>query len=303
MDERRLQVFRAVAELRNFSRAAEVLHMSQPAVSQQIQALEEHYGVRLLDRTSKAVQLTAAGRALYAQIIPLLQQFAEVQRAVVRAAGSLSGPLTVGASLTIGQYVLPQVLAAFERQHPEVRVRLHIQNTEVVAFRVRDSELDMGFVEGPVTGSDLHEEPFLDDELVLIAPANHHWRERRTIAPSELYSERLIVRERGSGTREVMENGLRAAGINVADLTIATELGGTEAIKGAVEAGMGVAIISQWTLRKELRLGTLLARRLRKHPIKRTFRVIYPHGHTLVPAAAALLDFLRSAEAQGILQG
>lgn len=302
MDERRLQMFRAVADLRNFSRAAEVLHISQPTLSQQIQGLEQYFGARLFDRTSKSVELTPAGRALYAHVGTLLQQFAEMKRAVVQAAGVVSGPLTIGASLTIGQYVLPRALAAFRRSYPSVEVRLQIHNTERVANQVLEGALDMGLVEGPVFSPDLIQESFLEDELVVIAPRSHPWREKSTISAQDLKAEWLVLREQGSGTRYVMEEHLQAAGIRPEELRVATELAGTEAIKGAVEAGMGVAVISHWTVRKELRLGTLIARRIRKLPIKRTFRAVYPRGRTLVPAASALLQLLKSGELIDLLQ-
>lgn len=296
VDERRLQIFWAVAEQRNFSRAAELLHMAQPTVSQQIQGLEDSLGVRLFDRTSKSVALTAAGRALYDRTGPLLQQFAEVKRAVIQAAGLVSGTLTVGASMTVGQYVLPRVIASLVRDYPQVEVTLLIQNTEQIAHQVATGVLDLGLVEGPVPGADLIQETFLEDELVFIAPANHPWKNKVTISFAELKQEPLILRERGSGTRQVLEEHLRSAGLRLEELRVITEMAGPETIKGAVEAGMGVAPISAWTIQKELRLGTLLFRTLRKLPMKRTFRAIYPRGRTLVPAALAMLEKLHSLQ-------
>jgi len=296
VDERRLQIFRAVAEQRNFSRAADLLHMAQPTVSQQIQGLEEILGVRLFDRTSKSVALTAAGRALFAHVGPLLQQFAEVKRAVVQAAGIVSGTLTIGASMTIGQYVLPRVIAAYSQDHPSVEVRLQIQNTEQVAHQVGVGSLDLGLVEGPIQGAELIQETFLEDELVFIAPANHRWQNKATISLVDLKEESLIVREKGSGTRQVLEERLQSAGVRLDEFRIATVMAGTETIKGAVEAGMGVAPISEWAIQKELRLGSLLVRTIRKLPMKRTFRAIYPRGRTLVPAASAFLQKVQSPE-------
>ncbi len=301
MDQRRLQIFWAVAEQRNFSRAAELLHMAQPTVSQQVQGLEEFFGVRLFDRTSKSVALTAAGRALYAHVGPLLQQLAEIKRSVIQAAGVVGGTLTLGASMTIGQYVLPRVIAAFANEYPSVEVRLQIQNTEQVAHRVAVGALDLGLVEGPVSGADLIQETFLEDDLVFIAPANHRWHSKATIALADLKEEPLILREKGSGTRQVMEEHLTSAGIRLEEFRIVTEMAGTETIKGAVEAGMGVAPISRWTIQKELRLGSLLFRTVRRLPMRRTFRAIYPRGRTLVPSAAAFVQKLQSSETRILL--
>ncbi len=296
MDERRLTIFRTVADLRNFSRAAEVLHLSQPTVSQQIQGLEEQLGAKLLDRTSKAVELTAAGRELFARVGPLLEQFAETRRAVMQAVGTVSGPLTVGASLTIGEYVLPQVLSVFAREYPRVELKLQIANTEQICNKVAAGSLDVGLVEGRVESPELHQERFLEDEVLFVAPAGHPWSDRRSLGPTDLRSERWILRELGSGTRQVLEEHLAAVGIDLQDIKIASELASTEAIKGAVEAGMGVSALSEWTVRKELRLGTLVARGPQSHPMKRAFHAVYPRRRTLVPAAAALLRLLQWAK-------
>lgn len=294
MDERRLMIFRAVAEQRNFTRAAESLHLSQPTVSQQVQALEEEMSVRLFDRTSKSVDLTPAGHALYARTGALLQQFAELKRAVLEAAGAVSGTLVLGASLTIGEYLLPRAIALFGQEYPLVEVKLHIQNTEQIVHRLMEGSFDLGLVEGPLDVPELVQETFLEDELLVIAPVNHPWREKPLITPADLKAERLILREPGSGTRQYMEEYLRAAGIKPGDLQATTVLSGMESIKGAVEAGMGISVLSEWTIRKELRLGTLLARRLGNLPMKRSLRVVRPSGHSLIPAAKAFLRVLQS---------
>lgn len=296
VDERRLNIFRVVAEQRSFSRAAALLHLSQPTVSQQIQALEAHYGVRLFDRSSKYVALTAAGRALYTQVEALLREYAEARRAVLQAAGAVSGPLTLGASQTIGEYILPRAIAAFQGDHPKVKVRLQIQNTEQIESLMLGGRLDMGLVEGPVSSSELTQVNFSVDHLVVITPPNHPWREKAAISLADLKGERLVIREAGSGTRRVMEAALLAAGTRLEEFDVMTELAGMEAIKGAVEAGMGVACLSHWVIRKELRLGTLLSFTIRGVPMQRTLRVVYPSGHSLVPAAAAFLRLLQSPE-------
>lgn len=295
MDERRLRIFQCVAELCNFSRAAEVLHLSQPSVSQQIQGLEEYFGVRLFDRTSKTVQLTAAGRTLYAQVEPLLQQHAEVRRAVAGAAGVVSGRLVVGASLTIGEYVLPRAIQPFVLHYPDVDLHVQIENTEQIAHLVSSGALDLGLVEGPVTAGDLVQEAFLEDELIPIAPAGHPWQEKASISLADFLTEPLILREKGSGTRRVMEEALAAAGVNLDRLAVRMELAGTEAIKEAVEIGLGVSVISRWTIRKELRLGSLVAKEITDLPIKRRFWFLYPRGRSLLPAASALMEQLRSS--------
>jgi DNA-binding transcriptional LysR family regulator len=294
VDERRLQIFKTVAELNSFSRAAEMLHLAQPTVSQQVQALEEQVGARLLDRTNKSVSLTPAGRVMYAHALDLLRGFAEARRACVEAAGVIAGPLSIGASLTIGQYVLPRAVTALLQHHPGIQLNLAIHNTEQIAHLMLSGRLDIGLVEGPVDSSDLVEETLLEDELVWIAPTRHPWRQKDEITLDDLKAEPVLLREKGSGTRRVMEAHLREAGLPPEELDVVAEMDGIETIKGAVECGLGVAAVSRWTIRKELRLGTLLARTVRRVPMQRTFRAISPRGRTLLPAAAALLDVLRT---------
>lgn len=301
VDERRLGIFRTVAEQRSFSRAASLLYISQPTVSQQIQALEEHFGARLFDRNSKSVVLTAAGRALFERTEQLLREFTATRRAVLRAVGDITGVLTLGASQTNGEYILPSVLAAFRGDHPDVMVRLQIQNTERIEALLLAGRLDLALLEGPVTLAELTQVVFLVDELVVIAPGGHPWREKAVLSLADIQSERWIVREAGSGTRRVMEEALARAGIAWDQLNIVTEMEGMEAIKGAVEAGMGVSCLSRWAIRKELSLGALICRPVRGLPMQRTLRAVYPTGHTLVPAAAALLRQLKSPELLQIL--
>lgn len=294
MDEGLLRVFQAVVKFRNFSRAADVLHMAQPTVSQQIHRLETLLQARLFNRTSKSVTLTPAGRALNAHVGVLLEQFAEVRRSVIEAEGRITGPLTIGASMTIGQYVLPKPIADFIRNYPNVKVQVSIDNTEQIVQQVVMGAVDIGLVEGPVPNPDIIEETFLEDEVVFIAPAHHPWNAKTTLSVADLKNVPLIMREEGSGTRRILEERLQAASVPLESLQVITEMAGTEPIKGAVEAGMGVAAVSAWAIQKELRLGTLITRTLDGMSMKRTFRVIFRRGRTVIPAAQAFREQLQS---------
>lgn len=282
-----LHVFLAVAKWRNFSRAAESLHMAQPTVSQQIARLERQLDVRLFERTSKSVTLTAAGQALYEQARIILEQFAELKRAVIEAEGRIAGPLVLGASMTVGQYFLPSAITRFSLHYPDVQVRLHIANTQQIVARLEAGDIDLGLVEGSVEGTDLIEEAFADDEVVFIAAADHPWQNVSILSLHHLERQAWIVREEGSGTRKLFERHLRAANLAPDTLRIVAEMVGTEAVKGAVEAGMGVAAISRWAVRKEQQDGRLIVRTVANMPMRRTFRFILRPGRTLVPAAAA----------------
>lgn len=255
LENARLVVFRAVAQQLSFRKAAEELYLTQPAVSLQIKALEEDLGVQLFDRTGSRVALTQAGTLLlgYAQRVSALLAQAEQEMAAI--GGELSGQLALGASTTIAQYVLPRLLGEFLSEHPRVQPSLVSGNTERIVDAVVQREIALGFIEGPSRSKDVREEAFLADEIVLIVPAAHEWAERERIGTSELQTAQVLMRERGSGTRRVVEMALERHGVKPASLHVAMELDSTEAIKSAVEAGLGVGFISKWAIAKDARAG------------------------------------------------
>lgn len=251
----RLVVFRTVAEQLSFRKAAEELYLTQPAVSLQIKALEEDLGVQLFDRTGSRIALTEAGKTLlhYAEQVNTLLVRAEHE--VSSFSGEHAGHLALGASTTIAQYVLPRLLSEFRREHPRVQPTLISGNTERIVAAVAQQQIALGFIEGPAHSRDVRTEPFLVDELVLIVPASHEWAERASVACTEITSIPLLMRERGSGTRRVVEIALERLHVKRSALKIAMELDSTEAIKSAVEAGLGAGFVSRWALAKDARLG------------------------------------------------
>jgi LysR family transcriptional regulator, transcriptional activator of the cysJI operon len=256
LENARLVVFRAVAQHLSFRKAAEDLYLTQPAVSLQVKALEEDLGVQLFDRTGSRVALTAAGRVLlsYAERVNALLQQAE--REIAAIGGDLAGQLAIGASTTIAQYVLPRMLGEFRAQHPRVQLSLISGNTEHIVDAVVRHEISLGCIEGPSRSKDVREDPFLRDELVLIVPAAHEWAERTSVAAEELVSAPILMRERGSGTRHVVELALEQRRIRPSSLKVVMELDSTEAIKSAVEAGLGAGFVSKWAIAADARAGT-----------------------------------------------
>ncbi|HET9074008.1 MAG TPA: LysR family transcriptional regulator [Solirubrobacteraceae bacterium] len=295
MDERRLEVFTAVARELNFSRAALSLHLSQSAVSQQIAALEAELGGELFDRSRRRVRLTPAGAALLERANRLLSDFAEARRAVAAARGAVEGELRVVSSRTIGTYVLPRLLAALGRRHPALRLGIAIENSERVMQSLLAGQADVGYVEDLVPTAGIVLTELLRDELVVVAASSHRFAQMPEITVEDLAAEPLVVRESGSGTRRVSEEHLRAAGVRVQELRIAAELAGIEATKAAVESGLGVAILSHVTLAKELALGTLIVRRLTDVPIRRSFYAATLTRATELPAARELTAALRGS--------
>jgi DNA-binding transcriptional LysR family regulator len=253
----RLTVFRKVAEQLSFRKAAEELYLTQPAVSLQIKALEEELGVILLDRSGSRVGLTPAGAMLLEHAEKSARLLDEARHALAGFSGTQSGELNLGASTTIAQYVLPRLLSEFCREHPRVRPTLMSGNTEQIVTAVEGEKIALGFIEGPPRRRDLVLQPFLEDELVLLAPAAHAWAERGEIAPKDLTSAPLVMRERGSGTRHIIELALERHHIRRSSLNVVMELDSTEAIKSAVEAGFGAGFVSRWAIAKDVRLGSV----------------------------------------------
>lgn len=254
LDNFRMVVFRTVAEQLSFRKAAEELYLTQPAVSLQIKALEEDLGVQLFDRSGTRVKLTAAGKVLlgYAEQVNALLLQAEHEIAAL--SGEHAGKLALGASTTIAQYVLPRFLGDFCREHPRVYPTLISGNTEEIVEALEIQKIALGFIEGPSRSRNVKTEPFLKDELVLIASTAHEWAERVSVRCADLCGTPMLMRERGSGSRRVIELALERHGLKHGSLQIVMELNSTEAIKSAVEAGLGIGFVSRWAIAKDLRL-------------------------------------------------
>jgi LysR family transcriptional regulator, transcriptional activator of the cysJI operon len=250
----RLKVFRTVAEHLNFRKAAEHLFLTQPAVTQQIKALEDDIGLRLFDRSGNRVSLTPQGTLLLSYAKKLAALVSEAEQKLGARDGKVSGDLFLGASTTIAQYVLPRLLGAFLAEHPLVQFSLHSGNTEEIVQFLLDNKLSIGLIEGPARHRAIRTEHFMEDELVLItSPAYASAR----LSRDELVSSNFLMREQGSGSRRVVELALEKAGLKLKSFKKVMDLDSTEAIKSAVEAQLGIGFVSQWAIAKELELGAL----------------------------------------------
>ena len=292
MENFRLKVFRTVADNLNFRQAAEALYLTQPAVTLQIKALEEELGVPLFDRTENKVALTQAGRILlkYAKKVEALTAVARHELA--QLVGEEEGDLSAGASTTIAQYLLPRLIGEFRKSNPKIRLSLLGANTEKIVSGVLDGTLAIGLTEGPSLHRDIGEEPFVSDEIVVVVPSKHEWVGQH-VEVQQLCKAPLILREKGSGTRRVVEAALKAAGIQMKHTSVIMELDSTEAIKSAVEAGLGVGFVSCRALEKELKLDTLREVHITNLAIQRISSIIYPRGPEPSGAAGVFLRFLR----------
>lgn len=293
MNRNHLALFHAVARAGSISGAATAVRVSQPAVSKQIAELEDALGVRLLDRLPRGCQLTEAGRLLagYVHRWHALEQDAE--RAIEEYRGLKRGRLAIGASMTIGGYLLPPVMAEFHRRFPEIELQLEIANTQRIQQSLLEGSIELGLTEGPLDSEELESNVFFQDELVPIAPAGHPLLKQGRVAVREICREPFILREAGSGTRAVVERALRRKGLKVKPLL---SLASPEAIKNLVATGMGIAIVSRLIIALELQAGSLGIIPLKDMIIQRPLRLQRIRGRSQSPALAKFLAVLQPQE-------
>jgi DNA-binding transcriptional LysR family regulator len=290
MADRRLQVFHTVARLLSFTKAAETLHMTQPAVTFQIRQLEEHFNTRLFDRTHNKISLTVAGERVFQYAEKILSLYGEMDNQVRELTGDVSGILIIGASTTIAEYVLPLLLGEFKERHPGINLRLRVSNSIGVVHMVEDNSVDVGIVESPISNKNLVVEVCWPDKLVFICPPNHPLAKKATIRGQDLAGLPFVCREEGSGTREYIGEYLAKNDMTLHDLNVSLEVGNPEAVKSAVEAGLGVSIVSQATVVKELKLGTLAARPL-DPPLERPFSLVFQRQKFRLHAMDEFMNF------------
>jgi LysR family transcriptional regulator, transcriptional activator of the cysJI operon len=293
MADRRLQVFHTVAKQLSFTKAAELLFMTQPAVTFQVKQLEEHFNTRLFERSHGKISLTPAGELALTYAERILNLASEMDTRVGEMTGQVSGPLLIGASTTIAEYLLPRMLGEFKARYPQVQARLTVANSETIENKVADHTLDIGLIESPSHHPILHTVHCFDDELVLICAPTHSFAKLSEVSAAQLAEQPYVSRESGSGTREVVDVFFQQAGVPPEDLNIVMEMGSREAIKGAVEAGLGVAIVSSSTVVKELKLGDLVAVPL-KPRLLRQLSLVYADEKFRSKLLQAFLEFVET---------
>ncbi len=276
MGEFRIEVFLAVARLRSFTKAASELLISQPAISKQIKELEREYGVQLFARMNNRVTLTEEGEIFKCYAERIAQSYRELKWEMDQCAGRRSGRLSIGASTTAAQYILPQMIARFKDLNPEVEISLVTGNSEYIESLVANNVVSLGVVEGVTHKKEFQYRHLLHDELVLIRPTKGEFRDE--IGIEYLKSIPLVVRERGSGTLEVIDTRLKEFGVSLSQLNIVMRLGSSEAIKRYVLASSCYAIISVAAIVDELRAGTLSIVDIEGLKIERNFSFIQESG-------------------------
>jgi DNA-binding transcriptional LysR family regulator len=294
MEDHKLRVFCTVAETKSFSKASEIIHLTQPAVSLQIQALEEAYETKLFDRSGSTIALTPSGEILYRHAKQILSLFAEAEKEIGEVTRHVRGAISMGASTTIGNYLLPSVISDFKRKHPKIKINLRVGNTKRVVELLSAGNIDLGLVEGEVTKYKLVTEQLLADELAVIVPPFHPWAKKKEVSIVDIIKEPFILREEGSGTRQIIEKHFSERGISPQELAVTTILGSTEAIKEAVEKGVGVSIVSKWAVRKESRYGSVKFLKFKEGKIKRDFSLIFSKNTVTSHAIDEFLSYVRA---------
>jgi DNA-binding transcriptional LysR family regulator len=288
--DQHLAVFVKVVEKENFSKAAEKLHMTQPAVSQYIRTLEESIGTRLLERSNKYVRLNQAGEIVYHHAKEILALYTKMQSLVDDLTNKASGPLAIGASYTFGEYILPHIIARMQGEYPHISPSIKIQNTKEIIELVKMHQLDIGIIEGFFTEDTLNSEVVSEDNMFIVAPIGHHLlTEKREKRMSDLAEETWILREEGSGTREAAENLFLLSDFTPKKIL---EFGSTQLIKESVEAGLGISLLSHWAIKKELTNGYIGLIDVKGLPFKRNFSIL-THTSYQTKALTTFIETLR----------
>lgn len=293
MDIRRLKVFCKVFELKSFTKAAEALSISQPTVSEHIRALEKALGERLIDRLGRAVVPTPAGKVFYRYALSIIQMLEEATQALGQFKGRLAGRIILGASTIPGTYILPRFIGTFKTEHPAIRFTLRISDTAEIVQEVLETNLEAGLVGSKWNDRRLLLEEVFADELVLAVYPEHRWARKRKIALEELVDEPFILREKGSGTRMVMNRIMEDQGLDPSRLPIVAEMGSTEAVRQGIRFRIGVSILSNQAVAEDLRQGTLVLVEINNVRFFRPLYLIQRKNRQITPLCQAFLAYLR----------
>lgn len=295
MEDYKLKVFCTVAEVKSFSKASEIIHLTQPAVSAQIQVLEDFYGTKLFERTTNNVSLTPTGEILYKYAKDILSLYADAEKNICKLTGLLKGSIRIGASSTVGNYLLPAILFDFVKTcSPSMKVNLRVGNTKRIADLLNASHIDIGIVEGEIKSQKITVEKLYDDELCLLVPAGHHLAGFDAIPMESIVDEPLVVRDEDSGTRQNMEKLFFKYGLSLQAMKIHLMLESIEAIKEAVKNGMGIALESRIAVRKEEEAGTIKVLPIKGEKITRPVSIIYRKKGICSHVTDEFIEFVKS---------
>ncbi len=280
-----MKVFCAVAETKSFSKASRIIHLSQPAISLQVQALEELFETKLFYRSEGTVELTYSGKTFYREAKHILQHYASLEKQIGKITGMIRGDVTLGSSISLGDHVLPRLIIDFKKKHPKVKINMLVGNTKRIEDLLSAGLIDIGLVAGESSRTNMKTEPIVHDELILIVPRTHPLARKKVVSILEVAQEPFILREEGSGTRRRIDEYFARHGVSTRTMHIALILGSTESIKEAVEAGIGISIVSKWAVKKEVEDGRLRMLTPKEGRILRDLFIMLPnkiqHSHVI----------------------
>ncbi len=294
MEDHKLKVFCTVAETKSFSKTSEIIHLTQPAVSLQIQALEEIYETKLFDRSSGTINLTASGEILYKYSKEILGLYAKAEKDIGKITGLIKGSIKIGTGTTVGNYILPSVIVDFKKTHPKIKIHVIIGNTKRVVELLNSGVVDFAILGDAKPSGKLLVEPLVTDELFIIAPSFHPWAKKKVVSIVEMAKEPYVLREEGSATREIVERYFSDHGFSVNEMPVALILGSIGSVKEAVERGMGVSVVSKWAIRKEIKNGTLKMLVPKEGRILRKFSLVIQKNSVLTHAVDEFVSYLKA---------
>ncbi len=285
MEDHKLKVFCTVAETGSFSKTSEMIHLTQPAVSLQVQALEELYETKLFDRSSGSIKLTPSGEVLYRYAKEILAHYAKAEKEIGRITGLIKGSITIGTGTTFGNYILPSVIIDFKKIRPKIKIHVMFGNNKLIVEWLNAGVVDFGIIPNLKPNNKLVAEPIVADELFVIVSPSHPWSKKKVVSIVEMAEEPCVLREDGSATRELIQQVFAEHGVSANDLHVALILGSTNSVKEAVERGMGVSIASKWAIRREIKNGSLKVLVPKEGRIQRKFSIVRQksaiHGHAV----------------------
>jgi DNA-binding transcriptional LysR family regulator len=290
----RLKIFHTVAQVKSFTKAAEILNLTQPAITFQIKNLEEEFCTRLFNRDQNRINLTETGRILFRHAERILDEYEKASDEIARITGVLSGEIRIGVASLLGKYLLPKLIGIFKQTHPNINIIMLVGDSAALIQKIQEHTVDLVIVSEPFSLKNFVMKPLIDDEIVVIVHPAHKWACRDHIEIEDFHKEPFIAREYGSGLREVFKNFLGSKNISLKNLKIVMTLGSSEALKSAVESGVGYTIISNMAVKREIELGSLKQVPVKGMNLKRRFFIVYSPQHCKKNVIGAFLNFMYS---------
>ena len=297
----RLKIFYTVARMNSFTKAAQILNLTQPAITFQIKNLEDEYKTRLFNRDANKISLTQPGKIFFRRAEKIISEYEKISSEIAKATGRLSGEIRIGVASLLGKYLLPKLIGQFKSEHPDVEILMLVGNSGKLVQELKQHALDLVIVSEPLSAKRFIVKPFVDDELVVIVNPDHKWANRQHLELKDLFEESIVDREEGSGTREIFYSFLHSNNTSIRDLNVVITMGSSEAVKSAVESGVAYGVVSNIAVRREIEIGLLKQIKIKDAILKRKFLLVYPNKLYNKQLISTFLNFI-STKTDGPLQ-